>query len=324
MDTYRQLSEVAPLKGSILTIGTFDGLHLGHQEVIGKTCRLARDKNVPAVVITFDPHPRRVLAPDDDSPVQLILSLADKLEQLGELGVDVTLVVEFNRQISLLSAQNFLEDYVIAPFHPSTIVVGHDNRFGHNREGDAHFLQKLGPEFHYSVVEVTEVSSPAEEVISSSRIRRLISAGQCEEVGAALGRPYAVKATVVKGDGRGREIGFPTANLTPVEPDQLLPQGGVFVAWAELDGDVHYGMVNIGSRPTFGGGNIVMEIHLFTSGLKDLYGRTLKVAFLHRLRDEKKFESVNALVDQLGQDRKKSLEWINENHEGEIVHALVV
>lgn len=323
METYRQLTGIVPLKESILTVGTFDGLHLGHQAVIGKTCQLARERGVPSVVVTFDPHPRTVLGPDNDSRPKLILGLDEKLRRLEELGVDTTLVIEFTLQFSQMTASNFLRDIVVPSFRPSTVVVGYDNRFGHNREGDANFLKNTSKQFHFAVIEVTEVSSQAQAAVSSSRIRHLLQAGECEAAQAALGRPYGFRATVVAGDGRGRKIGFPTANLEPLEPDQLLPKGGVYIASASLAGQQHYGMANIGTRPTFGGGDRVTEIHLFSSGLADFYGQTLELAFLHHLRDEQKFENAEALINQLEEDREASLKWINEHQEGTIVHAVV-
>ena len=323
MEIYRQLSEIVPLKDSILTVGTFDGLHLGHEAVIGKTCQLARDRGVPSVVVTFDPHPRTVLGADNESRPKLILGLDEKLQRLEELGVDTTLVIEFTRQFSQISASDFLQDIVVPSFKPSTIVVGYDNRFGHNREGDANFLRNTSEQFQFAVLEVTEVNSLAQEAVSSSRIRNLLHSGKCEAAQSILGRPYGFRTTVVAGDGRGKKIGFPTANLKPVEPDQLLPKGGVYIASAKLAGQQYFGMANIGSRPTFGGGDLVTEVHLFSNDLADFYGQTLEVAFLHHLRDEQKFENVEALISRLEEDREASLKWINEHQEGNIVHAVV-
>lgn len=324
MDTYRGIADIPTLNASVLTIGTFDGLHLGHQAVIEQLVSRAREAQVPSVVITFDPHPRQVLsAITGEQAPEMIVSLRKKLALLDAWNVDITLVLKFDEAFSKIPARSFLEKYLVKPFHPGSIVVGYDHRFGHNREGNAVYLRDFAEEFHYAVVEVGEVISPAVGDISSSRIRSLIKEGRCEEAEALLGWTYEVEGKVVEGAGRGRDIGFPTANIAPTEVSQLIPRSGVYVVSAKIAGERCFGMANIGRRPTFGGGDLTLEAHFFEPIANDLYGSTLQVLFYHRLRDEKKFADATALASQINIDREKTRQWIAKYQGRNSVHAFI-
>lgn len=322
MDVYRKLVDIPPITASVVTIGTFDGLHIGHQAVITELTSLAEREGIPSVVVTFDRHPRHIISTRNATKrPEIILSNTFKLELLEQAGVEKTVVLNFDEEMSMVSAEAFLKQYIIEPLHPSIIVIGYDNRFGHNREGDVDFLKKFSAQFDYTVRAMAEVNSQADEVVSSTRIRELIRSGRCEEASLILGRPYAFGAKIVPGDGRGSDLGFPTANLELSELDQLIPSTGVYVVSAQINGQFHFGMTNVGVRPTFGGGQLIIEVHLFDFEYKELYGEMIKVAIHHRLRDEKKFETIEALVAQLAVDREQSLKWIEENKKGVAKYA---
>lgn len=324
MDTYRSLNDAPQLDASALTVGTFDGLHLGHQAVISHLVDTARQRRVPSVVVTFEPHPRQILGGQGSGPLPgLLLDLPAKLALLEGMAVDVALVLEFDLPFSRISAEKFLETYLVEHFHPVSIVVGYDNRFGHNREGGAEFLRQHRDRFDYSVVELTAVNSRSADPLSSSRIRTLLNAGMCAEAEAILGRPYGMTTMVVKGDSRGRELGFPTANLEPVEATQLMPAQGVYIVALEGEDWTSFGMANIGTRPTFGSGELRLEAHLFEPPEGGLYGQQVRIRFHSRLRDEQKFEDAQALRDQLQTDRKESLQWVKQYREGNPIHATV-
>ena len=324
MDTYRSLTDTPRLDASVLTIGTFDGLHLGHQAVISHLVDTARQRHVPSVVVTFEPHPRYILGGRGNDPLPgLLLDLPTKLALLEGMAVDVALVLEFDLPFSRIPADIFLETYLVDRFHPVSIVVGYDNRFGHNREGGAEFLRRHRDRFGYSVVELTAVNSQSADPLSSSRVRTLLQAGLCAEAEAILGRPYGLTARVVKGDSRGRELGFPTANLEPVEATQLLPAQGVYIVALEGEDWTSVGMANIGTRPTFGSGELRLEAHLFEPPDGELYGQQVRIRFHSRLRDEQKFEDAQALREQLQTDRKETLQWMKQYREGNPIHATV-
>lgn len=289
---------------SVLTTGTFDGVHLGHQEILRYLVRRAGEIDGVPTVVSFDPHPREVLGAGH---IPLLTTLDERAELLESLGIERFVVLPFTRDLSLLDPDAYIEDVLIGQVGLREIVIGYDHRFGRGRAGDRSTLERLGAQHGFSVDVIPE-HSEAGTTVSSSLIRRqLEEMGDAAEAWRLLGRPYALAGVIVAGDQRGRTIGFPTANLQLDDARKLVPRVGVYAVQAELaTGESRGGMMNVGHRPTFEtDGAMTVEVHLFDFD-GDLYGRTLRVSVLDRLRDEQRFSSMDALVTQLHEDRRQA------------------
>jgi riboflavin kinase/FMN adenylyltransferase len=304
--------------GTVLTIGNFDGVHLGHRELIRRTVEMAQRHQAETAVLTFEPHPLMALRPD--LGLKRLYDPDDRAEQMQALGVDLLVVEPFSREFSQLAPDRFFAEVILRAFSPRALVVGYDFSFGANRSGGTDFLrercQAAGLEF--AVVPPVHVGSG---VVSSTRIRQALSEGDAEAAQAMLGRPYSLRGIVKKGAGRGRAIGIPTANLDLTVECPL--RGGVYVAWAKLRGRKEAALVNIGQNPTFNDGPALhVEAHLpeFKVSVdpdpraQDLYGERLEIEFIARLRDEKKFSGVEALVGQIRQDIDIGLQRLRQQH----------
>jgi riboflavin kinase/FMN adenylyltransferase len=298
--------------GSVITVGTFDGLHLGHQAVVRYLVRRAEAQGGRSVVITFDPHPRDVIR-GDSTP--LLTTIEERARVLESLGVDRFLVIPFDKAFAALSARDFVETILVEKVGLQEIVIGYDHGFGRGREGDSTLLVDLGAVHGFSV-DVIPVQVMEEHVISSTEIRRLLlDEGDVRQAASLLGRRYGFTGTVVEGDKRGRLLGYPTANLAPDHPNKVLPLRGVYAVRAEREasgarngarnGAGYGGMLNIGFRPTFSGTERRVEVHLFDFD-GDLYGEQLRIEFVERMREEQKFESIEALKEQLSSDERRS------------------
>lgn len=294
----------APTEGSVVTIGAYDGVHLGHRTVIAEVRRMAAERGLRSAVVTFDRHPASVVRPD--SAPKLLCDLEQKLELLGETGVDVTLVVPFDAARAAESAEDFVRDVLVGCLGAEVVVVGEDFHFGHGRRGNVALLRAMGAELGFEVDGLALRGTdglPAEAPVSSTRIRRALLAGELAEANGLLGRPHEVRGTVVHGDARGRELGFPTANVA-VPDDILLPADGIYAGWYERpDGPVHATAMSLGRRPTFHDDQTysLLECHLLGFD-GDLYDEPAVVRFVARLRGEVRFDSVDALVAQMGHD----------------------
>ena len=306
MVIYRSLSDAVPISGSVVTMGTFDGLHRGHQEIVKQVVVNAKSKNVPSILITFDPHPRHVLDRDRDK-LSLLMNLDAKISILKKYQVDTVLIIPFTKDFSQLPAKDFLEEVVINYFHPIHVIVGYDHHFGYKRGGSPEFIQSYLSDMEIQVDVVTPFTDEG-VVISSSHIRELIQSGYIRRANFELGWVYGFRAKVIHGSGRGRRMTFPTANFVPIEKDQLLPENGVYLTRGRVNGNQLYGMCNLGFRPTFGESNFVMEVHFFDLDSADLYSKEITVEFLERIRDEKKFTSEKKLIEQLTRDKEHSLD----------------
>lgn len=289
---------------SVVTIGTFDGLHRGHQDIIKTLTTIAETKGSRAAVITFEPHPRHIL--DKKNKLSLLMSLDKKEALLEELGVDVLLVIPFTEEFSQITAEAFMDDVIMKHFHPEEIVIGYDHHFGHNRQGSPKFLQNYAGKCGIKLDIINPVSDD-KVFISSTHIRDLIGNGFVRRASFELGWVYGFRTKVVHGSGRGKGLEFPTANVVPLENDQLMPKPGVYLTRGRLNGDFIVGMCNFGTRPTFNETELVMEINFFISNMDDIYNRELYIEFLERIRDEKKFDNPEQLVTQLRQDKKYCL-----------------
>ena len=284
-------------KGCVITIGNFDGVHTGHQAVIRQLQQYARQVALPAVVVTFEPQPLEFFAPAA-APARLT-SFREKMEWLSEHGLERVVCLRFQKSLADLPARDFVALLLVRDLGAKYIVVGDDFRFGQGRQGDFKFLQALQAEYGYTVV-ATETLMNDGERVSSSRIRALLTAGRLQEVEALLGRPYSMSGRVIRGDGRGKSLGFATANLALKR--NKSPLLGVYAVRVEgLDGSIYPGVANLGTRPVFHGNKVLLEVHLlnFTS---DIYGRYLHVNFHQRIRPEQNFASVQALVAQISRD----------------------
>ena len=256
-------------------------------------------------MITFDPHPRHIL--DKKNKLSLLMTLDKKQALLEELGVDVLLVVPFTEKFSHITAEGFMDDVIMKHFHPAEIVIGYDHHFGHKRKGSPKFLQDYAEKRGIKLDIINPVADD-KVFISSTHIRDLIRNGFVRRASFELGWVYGFRAKVVYGSGRGKGLEFPTANVVPIDNDQLMPKPGVYLTRGRLNGDFIVGMCNFGTRPTFNETELVMEINFFISNMDDIYNREIYIEFLERIRDEKKFDNSEQLVTQLRQDKKYCLE----------------
>ncbi len=304
MEIIRDLAWSPTLEqGSVVTVGEYDGVHRGHRTIISEMHRLAAERGCATAVVTFDRHPATVVRPE--SAPLLLCDLDHKLELLAETGVDYTLVVEFTPEQAEVPAEIFARQVLVDCLQARAVVVGADFHFGKGRRGDVQTLGAVGEEFDYQVIGLPLVKhlTGEGEVISSTSIRAALSDGDVEKAHRLLGRPFEVRGVVTPGDRRGRTIGFPTANI-PTTSDLQVPSDGVYAAWYIRDDGTQYpAAVNIGKRPTFyeDADRSLIEAHLI--GFRgDLYGEAAKVRFVRRLRGERKFESIEALKEQLAKD----------------------
>jgi riboflavin kinase/FMN adenylyltransferase len=289
--------------GTVVTVGTFDGVHLGHRDVLERIDARARELGLRSVLVTFDPHPLRVINPEAAPP---LLTVGDeRLEIVAESGVDFMAIVPFTPLLQRFGAAEFVDEVLIRRFHVRHLVIGHDHGFGRGREGDVDVLRRLGSERGFEVEVVDAVADHDGRPISSTLIRRAVAGGDLRRAAEGLGRLYSVSGRVVEGNRRGRELGFPTLNveLPPPSSHKLLPPQGVYAVRVQTPSGPFGGMMNMGPRPTFGDAATSLEVHLFDASL-DLYGAYVKVEFVSRLRDTRPFPDASALVAQLAIDER--------------------
>jgi riboflavin kinase / FMN adenylyltransferase len=288
--------------GSVVTVGTFDGVHRGHQHVLRELMRVAEDRGLRPVVVSFEPHPLEILRPDK-APLLLAPGI-ERLETLTELGVTRLAILPFTRQLASLTAEQFV-DFILRPgYDVRHLLVGYDHGFGRGREGDAETLRRICASRSIELSTVGPVASTGGPV-SSSAIREALIDGDLESAAEGLGRRYSIRGTVTRGRARGRAIGIPTINVRPVSPRKLLPRIGVYAVMVDTPSGRLGGMMNLGPRPTFGDHEVVPEVHLFdTSG--DFYSSPVRIELIERLRETRRFESADMLVAQLGVDEKSA------------------
>ena len=305
MNIFTEIEKIKNCDDCVLTIGSYDGLHRGHQDIIKTLTTTAAAKSKKSALITFDPHPRHVL--DNNKKLSLIISMKQKIFLLEKLGIDILLVIPFTKEFSHMTAENFMDNVIMKYFSPSGVVIGYDHHFGYKREGSPEFLQEYANRRGINIDIINAVADD-KVVLSSTHIRDLISNGFVRRASFELGWVYGFYAKVVHGSGRGKDLEFPTANIVAIEKNQLMPKTGVYLARGRVNDDFIVGMCNFGTRPTFNERELVMEINFFTSSLDDIYNREIYIEFLERIRDEKKFDNSDQLVQQLHQDRKYCLE----------------
>jgi riboflavin kinase/FMN adenylyltransferase len=285
----------------VLALGNFDGLHRGHLKIVERVRRGAAEHGGTPMAMTFDPHPSRVVRPDKAPP--LLMTKAQRLEALDGAGIAAVAVVRFTLDLSRWDPETFVRTVLVDWLHVSEVWVGANFLFGHDRSGNFSTLRTLGQRYGFRADKIDPVRYK-EFVVSSTRVRRLVAEGRMDEAGALLGHPYYIDGTVVAGKRRGRELGFPTANLQT--ENELLPPNGVYATTTTIDGVVHASLTNVGVRPTFGD-TIRPIIEAYVLGFSgDLYGRPVRLGFVQRLRDERKFEDVDALRTQMEADRRRA------------------
>lgn len=299
------LKDVKRDPNSIVTVGTFDGVHAGHRAIMDTVLKKAQKRKGRSVIITFDPHPREIINSVQDS-IRLLTTLHERREILEELGIDLLVVIPFDRDFSLLSSEEFVRDVIYEKIGVSEFVIGYDHQFGRNREGTIETIEQLGEELGFDsyVVSKREVGA---KTVSSTAIRDILKEqGDVRLAAELLQRRYRLNGVVIHGDKRGKKIGFPTANIKPEHPKKIIPKNGVYAVKMRLGKAWHSGMMNIGVRPTFDGEEQALEVHLFNFD-KDIYGMEIQVRFFERIRDEMKFSGVDELKARLEEDKKASL-----------------
>lgn len=299
MKIYRGLDEFKGIPNPVVTTGTFDGVHLGHRQILQRLKDEAASIGGNDLVITFWPHPRHVIRRDDKN-IRLLNTLEEKLQIFKENGIDTVLLINFTEEFARLQPQEFINTVVVKQIGAKVIVIGYDHRFGHNRTGSFNFLKENEEDGHYRLVEVPAFEIDGDSV-SSTKIRYALNDGNIMYANTMLGYPYQIEGTVVEGINLGKSIGFPTANILISEPYKLLPKNGVYICRIEVEGKSYDGMLNIGFNPTISGKGWSFEVNIFDFN-RDIYNQKVRVEFIHRIRDEKKFENLDSLKNQLKSD----------------------
>ncbi|MEQ9405905.1 MAG: bifunctional riboflavin kinase/FAD synthetase [Cyclobacteriaceae bacterium] len=304
MKVIDHLSDFDKPSFSAVTIGTFDGVHKGHQTIIEQVVTEAREKKGASVLITFWPHPRFVLNKDTGS-LQLLSTFEEKLSILESLGLDYVIKIPFTPEFSNLSAEAFIKEILVDAIGVKSLYIGYDHRFGNNREGDINFLKKKSKEYHFELNEI-----PRQDIdsigVSSTKIRTALNNGEVQFANSLLNRSYSISGKVIKGEKVGRTIGFPTANILIAESYKLLPGDGAYAVRVFIDGKQHLGMLNIGFKPTLDGSKRTIEVHVFNFE-KDIYNKELVIEFVRLLRKEIKFNSLEDLKSQLKLDKEQAM-----------------
>ena len=308
MKIFHSINDFRSTKKTILTLGTFDGVHIGHRKILERVTQNTKNGEYESLVLTFFPHPRMVL--QGESEVKLLNTLSEKIDLLEKIGIQNLVIHPFDETFSRLTAEEFVKTVLVDQFHIQKIIIGHDHRFGRNRTANIDDLIAFGKQHHFEVeqISVQEIDAVS---ISSTKIRTALLEGNMALANEFLGYDYFISGTVLKGKQLGRTIGFPTANLKIEENYKLIPRNGAYVVKSIINQKTVFGMMNIGFNPTVAGENLSIEIHYFDFD-DDLYNQKISVSILERLRPEQKFGSVALLKEQLEKDKKTALEYINK------------
>ncbi len=300
MKIYNSIDEFRGIPNAIVTIGTFDGLHEGHLQIIRRLLKIAADQNGETVVLTFFPHPRMVLQPDDNS-LKLITSMDERKALLRKQGIHHLIIQPFSKEFSRLSAVEFVRDVLVGKIGMKTLVIGYDHHFGRNREGSYKDLEEMAPAFGFQLEEISRkmVDSVA---VSSTKIRNHLMNGEIELANKLLGHDFVLSGMIVKGDKIGTDLGFPTANLEIEDPYKLIPRHGIYAVMAQLEGKEYKGMMYIGTRPVVNGKKLNVEVNLFDFN-EDIYGKKITVFLRAWIRDDMNFSSLAELKEKMKEDR---------------------
>jgi len=302
MKIYNDINEFQEINNAVVTIGLFDGVHLGHVKILDRLKKIAQNEQGETLAITFNPHPRLVLN-KENAQIKLLNSLPEKIKLLEKNGLNHLLIIPFTEKFAELSPDEFIGRILIEKIHPSHVVVGYNHTFGKNAGGDFIDLRNFAIEKKFKVEEVA-AQKLGKTSISSSKIRLLLEKGEIEEANAMLGYPYFISGKVVRGKQLGKRLGFPTANIEPEDKNKLIPAKGVYACHVERQGKIYKGMANIGNRPTVNGSSLTIEANIFDFD-DDIYNETINIHLIARIRDEKKFDNLDLLKKQLSEDRER-------------------
>lgn len=309
MQVFRDIDDFQYDKKSAITVGTFDGVHLGHRKIIEKLNSIKDSKELRSIIITFEPHPQIVLK-NRAKDIRILTTLEEKLEIFEELKIDITYVINFTRDFANTTAEEFYKNYLIDKIGINDLILGYDHMFGKNREGNFDTLKILSENYHFTVDKVEEYKFEGEH-ISSTVIRNLLNEGNVKKVSLILGRPYSIKGKVVEGRKLGKGLGYPTANIDISDKFKLIPDIGIYTVSIELDSSLYFGMMSIGKNPTVTDEDIIKcEVNIFDFD-ENIYGKDIKINFIEYLRNERKFDSLEDLKKQMNCDKEKSLKIIN-------------
>ena len=306
MKIYHHLSDFKKLDNAVVTIGTFDGVHYGHQKIVKRLCELAKATGGESVILTFFPHPRLILDPENQD-LKMINTVAQKAETLANLGVDHLIITPFTRDFSNLSAQEYIESVLVNTLGTKFIIVGYDHRFGKDRKGGMPELEEYAKLYGYQI-EVIQEQDINDVAVSSTKIRQALLKGDVALAAKYLGYHFSIEGRVIKGDKIGRTIGFPTANIFVEETYKLIPSDGIYAVTVTMAGETYKGMAYIGQRPTINGMTRNIEVNIFDFN-KEIYGQIIKMTFLEFLRKDVKFTGLDALKDQLQKDKENTLNY---------------
>lgn len=299
-------TEAVPFDGTALTVGTFDGIHHGHQIIINKVKEQAAKLGVHSLLFTFEPHPKTVIVKKGVPDIRLLTTIDEKIEVLETTGLDSLYVSLFDKTFAAMSAEEFVRETLVKRLNMKSIIVGHDHAFGRNRQGNDELLERLGGELGFQVHTIEQISNENENRISSTRIRHALQEGHADEAARMLGRSYSLSGTVIHGLQQGRNLGFPTANLRPTSSFKLIPKVGIYATKVRIGTKIHNSVTYIGVRPTFDGTAKVVEVHVMDFD-DNIYGQNITVYFEKFLRDDRRFPSKDELVENIRNDKNNAI-----------------
>lgn len=309
MNIYRKIEDINFDKDTVLTLGTFDGVHLGHQQIIKNVVESSLKENLRNLVITFHPHPRKVI--NSELNLKILTTPDEQIEIFQELGVENLFIINFTKEFSQLTPNDFIKNFLVEKIGLRRIVIGHDHHFGKGRGGDVEFLNSCAYKYGFEVSQIQPFLVDNEPV-SSTKIRAAIESGDIHKANKMLGRIYSFSGVVIEGDKRGRELGYPTANIKLNDSDKLLPQIGIYAVMVELNGKTYKALLSIGKRPTFyNDGELIPEVYIYDFN-NDIYSQEIKVNVIQKLRGEEKFNSAEELIRQMNIDRENGLKVLNQ------------